>query len=266
MKNLYWLTFSLFLLFAYQFLLPGGLLGCSSSPPSAPVLVPLKNYALGVENGTLVFSTGERGRATTSISINGKSNGWYFQDGKVPAAMVPPIPMLWASCCSSNRQKALPPVPPLSKHGPQLPPAENPDVAIRHSPLVAIFLALIFREVIISLFVGVYFGAFIAGGMRIDSFYYFILSFLEVVQRYVINALNDSAHLAILVFSLLIGGMVAIISRNGGMVRVVQVFSRYAQSPKSAQFITWLLGVVSFRRLRQHPDRRQYHAQSDGPI
>ncbi|MCB9298717.1 MAG: Na+/H+ antiporter NhaC family protein [Lewinellaceae bacterium] len=113
-------------------------------------------------------------------------------------------------------------------------------------PLVAIFLALIFREVIISLFVGVWAGAFIAGGMRIDSFYYFMLSFLEVVQRYVINALNDSAHLAILVFSLLIGGMVAIISRNGGMAGVVQVFSRYAQSPKSAQFITWLLGVAIF--------------------
>ncbi|MCO6489792.1 MAG: Na+/H+ antiporter NhaC family protein [Phaeodactylibacter sp.] len=113
-------------------------------------------------------------------------------------------------------------------------------------PLVAIFLALIFREVIISLFVGVWAGAFIAGGMRIDSFYYFMLSFLEVVQRYVINALNDSAHLAILIFSLLIGGMVAIISRNGGMAGVVRVFSRYAQSPKSAQFITWLLGVAIF--------------------
>ncbi|MCB0616505.1 MAG: Na+/H+ antiporter NhaC family protein, partial [Phaeodactylibacter sp.] len=86
----------------------------------------------------------------------------------------------------------------------------------------------------------------IAGGMRIESFYYFILSFLEVVQRYVISALNNSGHLSVLVFSMLIGGMVAIISRNGGMAGVVQAFSRYAQSPKSAQFITWLLGVAIF--------------------
>ena len=113
-------------------------------------------------------------------------------------------------------------------------------------PLVAILLALIFREVIVSLFVGVWAGAFIAGGMRIESFYYFILSFLEVVQRYVISALNNSGHLSVLVFSMLIGGMVAIISRNGGMAGVVQAFSRYAQSPKSAQFITWLLGVAIF--------------------
>lgn len=113
-------------------------------------------------------------------------------------------------------------------------------------PLIAILLALIFREVVVSLFVGVWTGAFIAGGMRIESLYYFILSFLEVVQTYVIAALNDSGHLSIIVFSILIGGMVAIISRNGGMAGVVQSLSRYARSPRSAQFITWLLGVAIF--------------------
>ena len=113
-------------------------------------------------------------------------------------------------------------------------------------PLVAILLALIFREVIVSLFVGVWTGAFIAGGMRIESLYYFVLSFLEVVEKYVIAALNDSGHLSIIIFSMLIGGMVAIISRNGGMAGVVQSLSRYARSPKSAQAITWLLGVAIF--------------------
>lgn len=113
-------------------------------------------------------------------------------------------------------------------------------------PLIAIVLALIFREVVISLFVGVWVGAFIAGGLRIESIYYFLLSFLEVVQVYVINALNDSGHLSVLIFSLLIGGMVAVISRNGGMAGVVQSLARYARSPMSAQFITWLLGVAIF--------------------
>lgn len=113
-------------------------------------------------------------------------------------------------------------------------------------PLIAIVLALIFREVVISLFVGVWVGAFIAGGMRIESIYYFLLSFLEVVQVYIINALNDSGHLSVLIFSLLIGGMVAVISRNGGMAGVVQSLSRYARSPQSSQFITWFLGVAIF--------------------
>ncbi|HMQ50252.1 MAG TPA: Na+/H+ antiporter NhaC family protein [Saprospiraceae bacterium] len=113
-------------------------------------------------------------------------------------------------------------------------------------PLIAILLALIFREVIISLFAGIWVGAFIAGGMRIESLYYLMISVFEVVQKYVVNALYDSGHLSIIVFSLLIGGMVAIISRNGGMAGVVQSLSRYAKSARSSQFITWVLGVAIF--------------------
>jgi len=113
-------------------------------------------------------------------------------------------------------------------------------------PLIAILLALIFKEVVVSLFAGVWIGAFIAGGMRVDSAYYLLLSLFDVLEHYVIQALADSGHLSIIVFSMLIGGMVAVISRNGGMAGVVLAFSRYARSPRSTQFITWLLGVAIF--------------------
>ena len=113
-------------------------------------------------------------------------------------------------------------------------------------PLIAILLALLFKEVVVSLFVGIWAGAFIAGGMRLESIYYFILSFLQVVEKYIIGALNDSGHLSVIIFSMLIGGMVAIISRNGGMAGVVKSLSKYAKSPRSAQAITWLLGVAIF--------------------
>ena len=113
-------------------------------------------------------------------------------------------------------------------------------------PLIAIGMALIFKEVIISLFVGIWVGAFIAGGLRFQGFLGVIRSLLETVEHYIIKALNDGGHLSVLVFSLLIGGMVAIISRNGGMAGVVQRLTKYARTPKSAQFITWLLGVAIF--------------------
>lgn len=113
-------------------------------------------------------------------------------------------------------------------------------------PLVAILLALVFREVYVSLFVGIWSGAFIAGGLRLDSFYYFFLSLFKTIEKYIINALNDGGHLSVLVFSMLIGGMVAIISKNGGMAGVVKALSKYAKSPASSQFITWLLGVAIF--------------------
>jgi Na+/H+ antiporter NhaC len=113
-------------------------------------------------------------------------------------------------------------------------------------PLIAIVLALIFKEVVVSLFVGIWAGAFIAGGMRLDSFYYIMMSLFDVVQNFIMTALNDFGHLAVIVFSLLIGGMVAIISKNGGMAGVVKGLSKYAKSPVSSQFITWLLGVAIF--------------------
>ncbi len=113
-------------------------------------------------------------------------------------------------------------------------------------PMVAILLALIFKEVIISLFIGIWSGVFIAGGLRVDSFYYFIRSFLDVVENHLVKALTDPGHLSVIIFSLLIGGMVAIISRNGGMAGVVKSLSGYARSATTSQFTTWLLGVAIF--------------------
>ena len=113
-------------------------------------------------------------------------------------------------------------------------------------PLIAIGLALLFKEVLISLFAGIWVGAFIAGGMRFQGFVGVIKALLETVEVYLIKALNDGGHLSIIVFSLLIGGMVAVISRNGGMAGVVNRMTKYARTPRSAQFITWLLGVGIF--------------------
>lgn len=113
-------------------------------------------------------------------------------------------------------------------------------------PLVAIILALIFKEVVVSLFFGIWSGAFIVGGLRLDSPFRFFSSLFDTVQKYILNALADTDHLSVILFSLLIGGMVAIISKNGGMAGIVKVFSKYAHSAKNSQFITWILGVLIF--------------------
>ena len=49
-------------------------------------------------------------------------------------------------------------------------------------PLIAIGLALLFKEVIVSLFVGIWAGVFIAGGMRFGSVYYFFDSLFETFE------------------------------------------------------------------------------------
>lgn len=113
-------------------------------------------------------------------------------------------------------------------------------------PLIAIILALIFKEVIVSLFTGIWLGAFIAGGLRIDGFFQIIFSFFQVIQKYMIEALSDTGHLSVILFSLLIGGMVALISKNGGMAGIVAKLSYWAKDRVSSQIVTWILGIAIF--------------------
>ena len=89
-------------------------------------------------------------------------------------------------------------------------------------PLVAIVMALLIKEVISSLFMGVLTGTFItalyAGHSPEQALGGGIL---RVVDTYVVGSLFDKDHVTIIVFTLLIGGMVRIITANGGMQGVV---------------------------------------------
>ncbi|TNE81747.1 MAG: Na+/H+ antiporter NhaC family protein [Bacteroidetes bacterium] len=110
-------------------------------------------------------------------------------------------------------------------------------------PLIAILLAILLKEVIVSLFIGILSGVFIAvfyAGKSMSS------AFFDTITGYIIPALNDEGHLSVIVFSLLIGGMVAIISKNGGMAGLVHYISRYAKTAKGGQLATWLLGILIF--------------------
>lgn len=110
-------------------------------------------------------------------------------------------------------------------------------------PLIAILLALIFKEVITSLFLGIWIGVWMLYGFDVEAFFW---SFLHTVDEYIFHTLTDGDHIAIIVFSLLIGGMVAIISRNGGMAGVVNGLSKLSNSARSSQLVTWLMGVAIF--------------------
>lgn len=110
-------------------------------------------------------------------------------------------------------------------------------------PLIAIVLALVFREVLLALFAGIWVGGFVVYGL---SFKAIFTGLLAVADTYLITALTDSDHVSVIIFSMLIGGMVAIISKNGGMAGVVNLLSRYAKSAKSTQVVTWVLGIAIF--------------------
>mgnify|MGYP005748891139 CR=1 FL=1 len=110
-------------------------------------------------------------------------------------------------------------------------------------PLIAIVLALIFREVLLALFAGIWVGGFVVYGLSFKSMF---TGLLAVGDTYLMEALTDGDHVSVIIFSMLIGGMVAIISKNGGMAGVVNVLSKYAKSAKSSQLVTWFLGIAIF--------------------
>jgi len=114
-------------------------------------------------------------------------------------------------------------------------------------PLIAILMALFFREVVSSLFSGIFIGTFLiyfySSGFILEGV---IRGLLSIIDTYLIDSLLDSGHVSIIVFSMMIGGMVNIITKNGGMKGVVNKLTNYANSPRSGQLITWILGIAIF--------------------
>lgn len=114
-------------------------------------------------------------------------------------------------------------------------------------PLIAIAIALLFKEVFVALFIGILSGTTIIHFYQGSNFFVAIFKgILSVFDTYVVNALTDSGHISIIVFTMTIGGMVQLISKNGGMKGAVYKLSRYAKTARSGQFITWLMGVCIF--------------------
>ena len=111
--------------------------------------------------------------------------------------------------------------------------------------LIAIVLALIFKEVLSSLFLGVFIGAAIIG-FYTGGVSGIFGAFLAVLDHYVLGALMDSGHVSVILFSLMIGSIVAIISKNGGMQGVVNRLVRYATNRKSGMLTTYVLGLAIF--------------------
>ena len=107
-------------------------------------------------------------------------------------------------------------------------------------PVIAISLALIFKDVLVSLFAGVFSGALILAGWNPFP------ALARTVDTYVVPALADRDHAPVIVFSCMLGGMVGIISRSGGTQGIVDRLRGRATTPRRGQLATWVLGVLIF--------------------
>ena len=87
-------------------------------------------------------------------------------------------------------------------------------------PLLAIILALVFKEVIFSLVSGIFLGGAIMG-VYAEGPSGIFTGFFKIIDTYILGAVTDSGHLSVIVFSTIIGGIVALLSKNGGMKGIV---------------------------------------------
>lgn len=114
-------------------------------------------------------------------------------------------------------------------------------------PLIAILMALITKEVFSSLFVGLLIGTSVI--YKYSGVSFFVAVFkgaFAIIDTYLMHALLSHEHLSIIIFSMLIGGMVTLISLNGGMKGIVNILSKYARNRRSGQFITYIMGLLIF--------------------
>ena len=109
--------------------------------------------------------------------------------------------------------------------------------------VLAIAAALAFRQVIVALFLGVWAGAWIVTG---DPALGWASGLFATVETYVLAALANEDHAAIIIFTLMIGGVVGLIQRNGGTAAIVDVATRWARSAGRGQLATAILGTAVF--------------------
>ncbi|WP_291953208.1 Na+/H+ antiporter NhaC family protein [Campylobacter sp.] len=112
-------------------------------------------------------------------------------------------------------------------------------------PIVAIILAFVTKDVVLSLFLGALSGTFMLGLIENNIYQALIASFTGFVNK-VVSVMASPGNAGILLQVLTIGGVVALITKTGGTKAVAIWLSTKAKEAKSSQFATWCMGIFIF--------------------
>ena len=106
-------------------------------------------------------------------------------------------------------------------------------------PLVAILLALVLREVLVALACGVWVGAaHAAGGDPLLGF--------RGSADFVVGALGSPANATVVLFILVLGGAVGVVTDAGGGRGLAKLVTRRAQATRGGLVATWVMGLLLF--------------------
>lgn len=112
-------------------------------------------------------------------------------------------------------------------------------------PVVAITLAFLTKNVVVSLFIGIFSGAYLIVLQTGSPFSAIVRAFVLLTQEFVAS-LSDSWNAGIVVQTFTIGGLIALISVMGGTRAIAEKLAKRARNAASAQIYTWLMGVFIF--------------------
>ena len=107
-------------------------------------------------------------------------------------------------------------------------------------PVIAIILALVTKEVYSSLFVGIVTGSLLYSGFSFEG------TMTHIFNDGIIASLADSWNVGILMFLVILGTIVQLMNRTGGIAAFGNWASRRIQSREGAQLATIALGVLIF--------------------
>jgi Na+/H+ antiporter NhaC len=106
-------------------------------------------------------------------------------------------------------------------------------------PVLAIGLALWKRQVLLALFLGLFTGVLILEGNPLQAF-------LRLGDSYLLSAVADRDHAAILLFSSILGGMVGVLSRSGATEGIVHWLGGKVRGRRGGQSATAAMGTLIF--------------------
>ncbi|HJJ78145.1 MAG TPA: Na+/H+ antiporter NhaC family protein [Methanocorpusculum sp.] len=112
-------------------------------------------------------------------------------------------------------------------------------------PLLALLLAFLTRNVILSLFLGVLSGAWMIALVSGDLLGSISGAFFSSTD-YFVGTLADRWDAGIIMQVLVIGALIALITRMGGMCAIADLVVKVAKGPRSAQITMWISSWVIF--------------------
>lgn len=107
-------------------------------------------------------------------------------------------------------------------------------------PLLAIALAMLTKQVLFSLFIGIWIGATMLSGWNP------LTGLIDTFGEFIIPAMGDSWNASVLLMTMFVGAFSLMIEKGGGAFAFAKALKDKIKTRKQGQIISWLGGLLIF--------------------